>query len=113
VGLDEFMHLLYLRDLFPVVGLLDIIVPSNDNKVYQLPQLSALSKSFDQPVMFFTLSSLAMEKRMGFDQSSRCPLRISDNNIISRDFQGRIELEENTANDVHVTTQKASKDQAG
>ena len=49
VGLDEFMHLLYLHDLFPVLGLLDIIVPGNDNKVYQLPQLSALSKSFDQP----------------------------------------------------------------
>ena len=47
IGLNKFMHFLYLCDLFSVLGLLDIIVPSNNNKVYQLPQLSAFSKSFN------------------------------------------------------------------
>jgi len=49
VGFNKIVHLLYLGDLFSVLGLLYIIIPSNDNKVYQLSQLRAFSISFNQP----------------------------------------------------------------
>ncbi|GJN27966.1 hypothetical protein PR202_gb16036 [Eleusine coracana subsp. coracana] len=68
IGLNKFMHLLYLCILFSVFGFLGIVISNNNKKkVYQLFQLTAISKCFYQSCW---RSNLAMEKMMGFDWSS-------------------------------------------
>ncbi|BAS84120.1 Os03g0340601 [Oryza sativa Japonica Group] len=66
IGLNKFMHLLNLCDFFSVLGFLDIVIASNHDKVYQLPQPSVFSISFNQPCYVLNSVKSCHGKENGF-----------------------------------------------